>query len=265
MNLRIVLAIGLAGIIPCRLLAQSAASRLEFEVASVKLTDPRSNGPIGVFTGPGGRLTIRQYSLKMLICKAYAVRESEVSGGQRWMESATFDIDAKASAALDTARTSPSNPKAPPSPGMLTMLQSLLADRFGLRVHWEEQQRSVFALVEAKGGAKLKVTQDPGGDPWVEFSAGVIGARNRSTSWLAEQLARITYHPVVDQTGLRGTYDFVLSWDEGEIEETKASGETGEGSSLSTALQDQLGLKLAPQKGPVRVLVIDDAAKPSAN
>ena len=265
MKLRTALGIALAGIVSCGLGAQSAGSQLEFDVASVKLTDPQSNGPIGVFTAPGGRLTIRHYSLKMLICKAYTVRESEVSGGQRWMDSTTFDIDAKATAAFDTAETSSSNPKAPPSSGILTMLQNLLADRFALKVHWEEQQRSVFALVEAKGGAKLKVTQDPGRDPWWEFSAGVIGARNRSIPWLAEQLARITHHPVLDQTGLRGTYDFVLSWDESEIEETRASGETGEGSSLFTALQDQLGLKLAPQKGPVRVLVIDDAAKPSAN
>ena len=233
----------------------------------MKLTDPRSSGPIGVFTGPGGRLTIRQYSLKMLICKAYTVRESDVSGGQRWMESTTFDIDAKASAAFDTAGMSSSNPKAPPSSGMLTMLQSLLADRFGLKVHWEEQQRPVFALVEAKGGAKLRVAQDPGGDPWWEFSAGVVGARNRSIPWLTEQLARITHHSVLDQTGLRGTYDFVLSWDEDEIEETMPRGD-GNGSSRSslfTALQEQLGLRLAAQKGPVRVLVIDEAAKPSAN
>jgi uncharacterized protein (TIGR03435 family) len=256
----------LAVLLPWGIFGQAVASRSEFEVASVKPSDPQSRAPIGVFTGPGGRVTITNFTLKMLVSEAYSIKEAQVFGGERWVGDVPFDIVAKAPASSDAAKITPPSPKTPPTPEVLTMLRNLLAERFQLKVDQTTQQRPVYELVVAKAGPKLQETQHPNDPPRWQFGEGVIAARNRPSSWLADALARQVDRPVLDKTGLRGTYDFNLAWDSTHMSSADAdSGGGPAGSflpSLFTALQQQLGLKLVATKGSVVVLDIRQATKP---
>jgi uncharacterized protein (TIGR03435 family) len=136
-----------------------------------------------------------------------------------------------------------------------------LIDRFSLQYHRETVSAAGFALVVAKNGPKL--TKAKGGEEAairfspsfkpIEGEPTVATARNYSTAMLAETITPIQPRPVNDETGLPGTYDFKLTWDETA------------GPSIVTALQEQLGLRLESRKVPVSVFVIDSAQKPTEN
>jgi uncharacterized protein (TIGR03435 family) len=140
------------------------------------------------------------------------------------------------------------------------MLQSLLADRFKLRLHYETREQPIYELVVAKGGLKLKPLppdQRPGGG---RFVRGEIALNGRSVATLAHFLTQFAGRSVVDKTSLAGNYDIDLKWTPDDQQGTPDAGPT-----LFTALQEQLGLKLISAKGPVQVLVVDHAERPSEN
>jgi uncharacterized protein (TIGR03435 family) len=111
-----------------------APPKPEFEVATVKPTD-LNTGPFGMFTHPGGRLTITQLTLKTIIQEAYELNRFQVSGGPKWLDEDRHDIVAKPPACSESSKFSPPTIKTPPTREMLLMLQALLADRFQLRLH----------------------------------------------------------------------------------------------------------------------------------
>lgn len=238
-----------------------AQSPPAFEVASVKpAVDDDRNGK-SLFSFPGGRITVTRLRLKQLVEIAYGVQPYQIVGGPAWMDVDRFDIEARPAASSEAAKDRPASPKSPPSPEVLRMLQTLLEDRFQLKVHRETREASVLGLMVVKGGHKLRPTEKPDEKPFVSnYQNGAITAligQNAPVSLLTIELARRFKRPVLDQTGLKGSYDFRV--------EFAADDSASQGPSIYAALQEQLGLKLENTKGPSEVLVIDRVEKLARN
>jgi bla regulator protein blaR1 len=159
------------------------------------------------------------------------------------------------------------------------MLRPLLEDRFNLKFHQETKDLPVDALVIAKGGSKMKqsTSDNPIANGLRLMGAGHLESKGVSIEFLAQVLSRQLGRSVLDETGLTGKYDYTLEWLPDAAPPMAGGGESGQpgnlnapppdssGSSLFTALQEQLGLKLESQKGPVSVIVIDHIEEPSPN
>jgi uncharacterized protein (TIGR03435 family) len=246
----------------------------QFEAASVKPNhsgDPRIQFPPPV----GGRFTATNIPLNMLLSMAYKVRVNNISGGPSWMSVDRYDIEAKAEG----------NP-APEE--MNRMIRSLLEDRFGVAAHYETRDLPVYALVAAKNGPRLPApkegacTATPAGKALPPIAGqplptllptpcgGIRTLVNRleggnvGMAQLANALANVTRRSVLDQTGYNGMFDVQLNWTP-DGESGKGGPADDSGPSLFTALQEQLGLRLESQKGPVEVLVVDHAGKATEN
>jgi len=226
-----------------------AQSPLQFEVASIK-PNPTGDGTTKLNTLPGGRLVANNVSLKLLIQFAWGVKDDEIAGGPSWLTTEKYDISAKA----DT-------PEELKEEELRPLLQSLLADRFQLKVHPETRELTVYSLVVAKNGPKLTAhSGDARASVGTSYDSGTLTMNAAKTSMVlfANALGRQLAHTVIDNTGLQGEFDFKLVW---------APAQTAESSSpsLFTALQEQLGLKLEATKRPGEVIVVDSAEKASEN
>jgi uncharacterized protein (TIGR03435 family) len=220
-----------------------------FEVASIhRNTNGSLNTNINV--SDGGRLSIVNGSLKTLIRNAYGILSFQLANEPNWIDTEMYDIEAKTAT---SGKISPDEFK--------SLLQSLLADRFHLKVHWETRESTVYALLLDKSGPKFtaSLVDEKSGmntrkGPDKATMTGTAEPMKDLASNLGNQLGRFA----VDKTGLTGTYDFTFSWDPQSTADST-------GPSLFTALRDQLGLRLESQKGPVELLVIDNADRPSEN
>ncbi len=132
-----------AAVAACGLFGQPAANSAAFEVASVK-PSTADERVIGLFTYTGGRITATNYTLQMLIEEAYSVQTFQVSGGSRWIREDRYSIVAKPPASSKSSKSMPPSPKAPPNEEQLSMLQTLLADRFHLQFHRETKEGPVY-------------------------------------------------------------------------------------------------------------------------
>jgi uncharacterized protein (TIGR03435 family) len=226
-----------------------------FEVASVKRSDPNAT-KVHVGIAPGGRFTASNATLKMLIRQAFDLRDNQISGGPKWLDSENYDIEAKAGEGVPI-------PAGPAGGAVLrSMLRSLLIERFGLVFHTESKEEPVYELEVAKGGPKLKAAEVRDGMPQgLRRGNGRLTGMAASIPALASNLSQQLGRPVIDKTALPGTYDFVLDY--------AATGEptTQDPSlpSIFTALQERLGLKLISAKARVEILVIDGAQRPPEN
>ena len=274
----IVLAVAVTG----ALMAQTEA-RPQFEVASIKPAAPDARGMF-VRMNPGGRVDITNMTLRELIIIAWRIQPNQLSGGPAWLGSARFDISAKSE-------------NAPKQGDLPLMIQTLLEDRFQLKIHRETKELSIYALVLARKDGKLgpalkettesSCTQpdptkplpplDPGKPP-PRYCGNMMMQQRRLTAIgvpvdrLVPSLARMLGRTVIDKTGLTGRYDITLEWSQDEAPAVQTASDSplpaateAPGPSIFTALQEQLGLKLDSQKGPVEVIVIDRAEKPSEN
>ena len=196
---------------------------------------------------------------------AYNMPDSRIRGGPPWMRTARFDIDARPDPALNDRLRSLDSAQAREIERR--MVQSLLADRFALKAHEESRVEPVYDLVVAKGGPKFQAAQVNG--TTINGGKGQmhIAGSDHTVALLAEQLARLVGRVVVDKTGLDGRFDVTLTWtpDDTSGGASASSSDGGGGPSIFTALQEQLGLKLKPAKGPVPILVIDQMERPSQN
>jgi uncharacterized protein (TIGR03435 family) len=234
-----------------------------FEVATIKPTDPDSKAGRFIIMQSNNRFIEKAYTLKLLIAAAYDLNPRTISGGPSWLESDHYDIVAETPGAVRPTHNE-----------QMSMLRTLLADRFQLTFHREPKVFSIYELQLAKSGPKLKETAVPNDPPFV--GPGVVypqhivmPARNATIGELASLLQRaILDRPVVDKTGLSKRYDFEIEWAPDETQfggdGPKASADTPS-SPLFTAIQEQLGLKLVATKGPVDALVVDKVERPSAN
>jgi uncharacterized protein (TIGR03435 family) len=272
-------------------------ARPEFEVASVKVnTTGCANGRGGGRGGAPapGRLSVQCITLRDLIQAAYGSfangpnpnqRLPKVLGAPAWIESDTYDIEAKPSGAATISQM------------YGPMLQGLLEDRFKLKIHRETRELPVYALTIAKSGSRLRASKEGSctpvdlshlplqGQPTPLFCGRTSFTRNGDTRNVdGFGLSMATFagttlsarldldRPVIDKTGLDGIFDIHLEF----AADAPASGPAGtgpgapvppvdSGPSLFTALQEQLGLKLSPDRGPVDVLVVDRIERPSGN
>jgi uncharacterized protein (TIGR03435 family) len=211
-----------------------AAFGQSFEVASIKPNKSGSNSSSTHTTSAG--IVAENVSLKQLIERAYSVADYSLFGPE-WLGDDKFDVAAK------------------PPPGasgeqMRRMLQSLLAERFKLMVHRETRSLPGYALVAGKKPPALR-EKLPGSGTNTNSGRGSLKGTNISMADLAGLLSRQLDQPVQDQSGLAGVLDISLEWS------TDPAHADDRAFSILTALQEQAGLKLQPQKVPVEVLVVD--------
>jgi uncharacterized protein (TIGR03435 family) len=223
-----------------------------FEVASVR-QDKAGGDRRSLIFGPGG-ITFTNVNLRDCIRAAYVVKDFQISAGSQ-LSNDRYDIVAKA--------TGPAS-----EDQLREMLQGLLADRFNLKLHRETKELSMYALVVGKNGPKLQQAAGDGAAGTSQVDGGLV-FRNFSMSDLADRLSRMrgfgVDRPVLDKTSLKGAFDFTLKLADNNADLHNALEGHGEPSySLFTLLQ-QVGLKLEPQKGPVEILIIDHAEKPTEN
>jgi uncharacterized protein (TIGR03435 family) len=208
--------------------------------------------------------------LESMICTAWDLKPYQLSGLSGWMKSTGFDLTAKVSADDLSAYKKLSNDQ------RRQMLQKLLTQRFQLKVHVETRTLPLYNLVIDKSGSKLKPTTAIEAPSEEEQRANPDKYKKRSMSVgpgmykgfcvsvrsLASQLANLIVRPVHDATGLTGLYDINLHF---RSEDTSPAAENADASSIFSALQEQLGLKLAAGKRPVETLVVDAAQKPEVD
>jgi uncharacterized protein (TIGR03435 family) len=226
----------------------TAALGQEFEVASIRLAKDDGKRDNDVYQG---RWVTHNLTLKRLISMAFDVDEDAVAGGPAWVGSDSYDINAKIPAEYQNWTREQ----------FRHMQQSLLAHRFGLKVHREPRQISGYALVQVKTGPKMAAAK-PNDDKDSDFSSGsnTLKAANVTMESFARSLSRIREISklVVDRTELAGSFDFMLDW-------SPAQAESDDHPGIFTALQEQLGLKLESAKVPVDAVIIDRAERPSEN
>ena len=255
------------------------APPMAFEVASVK-PNPAGPGSSFIRRQPGGNFQVSNMTVRDLITFAYQIQGFQLVGGPDWTRNDRFDIAAKA------GRDLPPTGFGGTAPEML-MLRALLEERFGLAVRRETREMPIYALVMARDdgqpgpqlrrsqtdcAALMKKASAPGAAPIPQGDGGrpLCGLTGRTgmlmaggfpisefPRFLSGQVQRV----VVDRTGLTGDWDFDLKFTPTQL--TTNDAPSTEASSLFTALQEQLGLKLESTRGPVEVLVIDRIEPPT--
>jgi uncharacterized protein (TIGR03435 family) len=226
------------------------------EVASIRVHSFASDGR-GAPRIAGNRLTLTG-NLNQLIMYAYDLKSYQLSGGPTWAthpstDSDYYDISAKAEGPVTLTQSRARQ-----------LLQTLLADRFQLRLHREMKEMPVYALVVGKAGPKFKEsTPDATGRMIASVSLTTVTSTFTKSQMdsLVRVLSSAADRPVLDQTRLTGFYDYKLEF----ARDPTAAADESSASSIFTAVQEQLGLKLESQKGSIEVLVIDHAERPSEN
>jgi uncharacterized protein (TIGR03435 family) len=251
--------------------APDAGAAPSFEVSAVKVSKADESGSNSMLKD--GRFTASNTTLKTLIAyQGYSVPASRILGGPKWLETQRFDMDAKMDEEAATRLLA--LPPEERRKQTLAMFQKFLADRFKLAVHWESRELPVYALVLSKKGSALRKTTEPEGQTGSSAGNGTLKTTGQTLPQLADtltrELARELGRPVIDKTGVTGRYDFELKWTpaEGErplADEKGMDGIADAGTSIFTAMQEQMGLKLESAKSAVPVLVIDHAEMPAEN
>lgn len=265
-----------------------------FEVASVK---PNTSGDnrIAIMGSPGGRLTVTGASFRMLVTYAFRVRDFQVSGGPNWMTTDRWDVEARAEEGSVPPPTGPPDPNVPDP--MALRMQSLLEDRFQLKIHRETKELPVYELTVGKGGSKVKFSEDQTpfrppergapppplpqrGGPMprgsMRLGRGNLEATAVPFATFVNALSQQLGRTVIDKTELKGLYDIKLLWTPDAVQGPGPLGPPPAGAepppladpsgpTVFTAVQEQLGLKLDSTKGPVEVIVIDSVQKPTEN
>ena len=258
-----------------------AQTRPQVEVAAIHPSAP-GQGPMGQIHMAPGRFEAHNLTVRKLIYIAYKVKLTDVLGGPAWLNSDTYDITATAD-----DMTGDNFP--------LT-LQSLLEDRFKLKLHRETKEGNVYDLTIAKAGLKMQPTPpgacvpfslaknrtQPTDENWCGWRQSQPGLRVGTGIIFADppgfplqgligQLSNVLDKPVIDHTALTGPYNIHLEWTPDDANVTAPGDPTQPttlpetGPTIFTALREQLGLELKPAKGPVTVLVIDSVDRPSEN
>jgi uncharacterized protein (TIGR03435 family) len=266
------------------LLGCEGAFAQSFEVATIRLCGSDAGGRSGGGKSTPGRLVLNcqtlgdaDRSFPGLIAQAYGLFAGghrnppwampPVEGGPAWLKSDRYEIVAKADGDA--------------SPDMMNgpMLQALLEDRFQLKVHRETREIPVYDLTVAKGGPKLRAFKEGscthcGANGTMKGSNFLLHGQGVTSDELAKSLAIGLDRPVIDQTGLAGKFDFELEFARDQAmgpafrdpnQVIPAAADLSTGPSIFTAIQEQLGLKLEPAKGPGEFLVIDSVERPSGN
>jgi uncharacterized protein (TIGR03435 family) len=259
---------------------------LSYEVATIKLSDPDAGGGSGRMVQFGQ--TIRDYIRSAYAPTFVPLAKAQVVGGPAWLDKDRYSINGKPPAELEAAmRTMKTADQVQQTH---RMSQSLLAERFQLVIHFEVREIPIYELVPAKGGLKIAAVapppaREPGGPlppPPVRgaplppgmmmtmlSNTGIRTTNAKSTTitglirLLSDQLGDTGDRPILDNTGFTGNFDIDgLEW----APLGRADADTSiDAPSITTALEEKLGLKLVATKGPVEMVVIDHIDLPSPN
>jgi len=232
---------------------QAASAPPAFDVVSIK-PSAATNTDKTFHLGPDGSFQAGNYSLKDLIRLGWDVRNFQILGGPGWLDTERYNVQAKPVAPFAAHSTEGFKQ-------LGLMVQAMLAERFQIKVHRQTKEMAVYYLALGKGESKLKRTGDAM-DPTTRMGdgRGRMWAVKFSMALLANYLGGELGVAVLDRTGLSGVYDLELKWNPDDGRRP-----TDSGPSIFAALQEQLGLKLESGRGPVEVLVVDSAERPSAN
>jgi uncharacterized protein (TIGR03435 family) len=239
-----------------------------YDVITVKPSKPSAGLDFWSRWSPDG-ISMTGATVQTLIIESYDIlTPDQIANLPAWASSDRFDIEAKMDE--DAMAAIKKLPDAEQSHQHQLMMQSLLADRFQLRVHHATKMLPVYDLVVAKGGLKLKETAEDENSGWSKGRGSYSGHRI-STDDLVFILSNEVGRIIVDKTGLAGKYDIALKWTPDEMaasagQQANASPPAADAPpSIFTALEEQLGLKLESAKGPVDTIVVDHVEKPSEN
>ena len=248
---------------------QPHKQQASFEVASIRAHNPNDRMIVNNYQPyPGGRFTATNCSPWMLIHYAFQLQPFQIPDKPSWIKSEHYDVDARPAEVHTNFDDTP------------LMLQGLLEDRFQLKYHWEIKEAPVYELVVVKPGKLPKSvvmggcphppaqpdgipTDAPCGD--LANTPGHTKGYNLTASELAGSLSWLLSKPILDKTNLNGKYDVELQWTPESVEMRSGPSSEQDIPDIFTALQEQLGLKLQPAKGPVRMFVIDHIERPSDN
>ncbi|HET9832011.1 MAG TPA: TIGR03435 family protein [Vicinamibacterales bacterium] len=262
------------------LFATAQSPRPSFEAASIKTNE--SSSPLVRLSTPTGRLSGVNVTLRMLIRNAYLLQDFRMSGGPAWIDTDRFDVEATAGASVgfDQVRA---------------MERTLLEDRFHLKTHTETRELPIYVLsvarrdgklgdqIKASGteclpmkppaGAPPPPPPPPGSTPTGApqcpsmLAPGNVSGRKITIARLATTLSLFVNREIIDKTNLAGEFDLDLRWLPDQLPfvapGTPAPPVDTTAAPLFTAIQEQLGLKLESSRGPVEVLVIETAEKPT--
>jgi bla regulator protein BlaR1 len=253
-----------------------------FEVATIK---PRDTSTVLRINPPGSEDIFRSVGTALnLIAQAYnlpSTSTGRIDGGPPWANNDWYVIQATIPAELFTRMQKMTFAERREETNL--MMQSLLADRFQVKVHFETREMQVYELVVAKDGPKLPLPNSPpapsaAAEPnkpppdmrgSVQMSQGTVKARNVTLDGMLQApFFGLGGRPIMNKTGLTGTYNLTLGWTPEQPTASNSNGAAApddSGVSIFTALQEQLGLKLVPAKAPVEIIVIDHIEKPSEN
>lgn len=253
-----------------------AAERLTFEVASIKRNVSGDQGS-QIRVQPGGQIVVTNNSLYNLIRNAYGTQRFEMVPGPQlpsWIDSDRWDITAKPPADAPLREEQ-----------MQLRLRSLLEDRFKLDARREVREMPIYALVVARSDGQLGPQMKRSGDECGPAAAkaraageappmppggfcgtranpnGTVSMRGVPLANFVRNLGGMTGRFVIDKTGLAGPFDLELQWTPDQA--LGAGGALTDGTSLFAAIQEQLGLRLEPQRAPVEVLVVNSAERPT--
>jgi len=237
---------------PPKMMAKDANP--DWEVATVKPSNP--NDTRGQHVDFRGRnVLLLDTTLEQFLLLGYGIQSSQLAGEPDWAKTQKWDVDGvpDAEGIPNLAQTQ-------------ALIRKILEERFGLQLHHEQREMPVFALTVARSGPRMVTnTSDPNG--WMNQQNGMRNGvhledlKNASMGDLALILQFQVDRPVVDQTGLKGRYDFKLQWLTDEAQTPSPDAPPG----LFTAIQDQIGLKLDRVKAPADTLVIDKVKRPGGD
>jgi len=226
----------------------------DWEVVAVRSSDP--NGDQYGFQTHGREIDLYRRTVEQMLVFGYGLHEKQLVNLPDWARHEEWDVKG-----------------VPDAQGKLSIWQfknlvrKALVERFGLQTHTEQREMAVFALTVTKDGAKIvKNASGPDGerDESEDWNGGQVTmhAVNMSMAELAQWMNFAAEKPVIDRTGLAGGYDMGLRW---TVDELKLPAGANMPPGLSTAVEEQLGLKLEPVKAPADVLVIDKVEQPGEN
>ena len=233
-------------------------ANLQFEVASIRPANP--DAPLGsIRAAAGGDGYIAQGEpVRLMISLMFRIPERQIKGPE-WIEKDRFDVAAKADKRYSVD-------------DLHAMYQNMLIDRFRLKYHLETREANAYVLTIDKGGPKITPNGKPEdfSIPWIPQGYGSVQGTGVTLSYLCWQLGQILQNderPVVDETGLKGKYDFTLVWLPGNADQfrDKLPPEVFDRPIIFAAVREQLGLKLTAQRATVTYFVIDHIEHPTAN
>jgi uncharacterized protein (TIGR03435 family) len=238
--------------------------KARFEVAAIKPGDS-NNSQSGIHWQAGGRVANTNTTVKQLAAFAYGLPKEQILGGEKWLNTDEYSIEAKP----DSDSPIPSG-----EAGYLklkVLFQSLLEDRFKFKAHRETREGAIYNLVSGRDRTLKEADANTG--PSLRTRAGHFIGTAVPIFALAQILSQQLSRPVIDKTGLSGKYNFELTYTLdtlqgdpfGPLTRFSPPPPDDNSPSIFTALEEQLGLRLVATRGPVEVLVIDHAEKPDAN